>query len=350
MNKMAQKFYPVLGLLQRHWQPLLLLLAVLSLALALLHPTLNIARGEFNNVFIIDISQSMNVQDYRIDGKPTTRLEFAKQSVRHTLKNLPCGSRAGLGIFTEYRSYLLLAPVETCANFSELTSLLENINGQMAWVGGSEIAKGIHFGFKISRKLPNQPGLIFMSDGHEAPPINPLYRAEIEVKPGELRGMLVGVGGLTAQAIPKYDSAGNLLGVWNADEVMQIDLYSKTPEKTEGLPAGPSEKKTLGSEHLSSLHEAYLQQLATETGIGYHRMESVEGFFSAMESPRLAATHKTEADVAHFLALAALAALTCLYAWPLAQMLLQYCSKWYGRIKNPARRDKKLTTEISYRI
>lgn len=350
MNRFVQKFYTVLGRWRRHWQPFLLLLAALSLALALLHPKLNLSRGEFNNIFIIDISQSMNVQDYRLDGKPASRLAFAKQSVRHTLKNLPCGSHAGLGIFTEYRSYLLLAPVETCANFSELASLLENINGQMAWVSGSEIAKGIHFGFKISRKLPDKPGLIFISDGHEAPPINPLYRAEIEVKPGELRGMLVGVGGLTAQAIPKYDTAGNLLGVWNADEVMQTDLYTKAPEDANAMPAEPSQKKNLGTEHLSSLHEAYLQKLADETGIGYHRMETVDGFFTEMESPRMSAINKSETDVAYFLAMAALTALTLLYAWPLMEKLIQFFRAVFRRIKKPAQRDKKTAAEISYRI
>jgi mxaL protein len=350
MNQIAQKFYVVLRWWRRHWQPLMLLLTALSLALALLHPHLNLSRGVFNNIFIIDISQSMNVQDYRIDGKPTSRLDFAKQTIRHTLKNLPCGSRAGLGIFTEYRSYLLLAPVETCANFSELASLLDNINGQMAWVGGSEIAKGIHFGFKIIRKLPDQPGLIFMSDGHEAPPINPLYRAEIEVKPGELRGILVGVGGLTAQAIPKYDTAGNLWGVWGADEVMQTDLYTSEAENKSITSTEGKQKKNLGTEHLSSLHEAYLQKLASETGIDYHRMETVDGFYAAMESPRLAAANNSEADVAHFLAMCALAALTFLYAWPLFEKLMQFVRAMIRRRKNPARSKLKSAAEISYRI
>ncbi|MGB8337888.1 MAG: vWA domain-containing protein, partial [Burkholderiales bacterium] len=274
----AQKFYSAIAGLRRHWQPLLLLLAALSLAFALLHPKLNLSRGVFHNIFVIDISQSMNVQDYRIDGKPASRLEFAKQSIRHTLKNLPCGSRAGLGIFTEYRSYLLLAPVETCANFSELASLLENINGQMAWIGGSEIAKGINFGFKITNKLPDKPGLIFISDGQEAPPIHPDHRPAIDVKPGEVRGMLVGAGGLTPAAIPKYDPSGNLLGFWGADDVMQTDRYSDGGgAKALGEVAGqnePGKKKVEGTEHLSSLREAYLQTLAGETGVGYHRMES----------------------------------------------------------------------------
>ncbi len=332
----------------------MLLLAALSLAAALFHPKLTLVRGVFNNIFIIDVTQSMNVPDYRIDGKPVSRLEFVKQSVRYTIKNLPCGSRAGLGIFTEYRSYLLLAPVDTCANYSELSGLLDNMNGQMAWVGGSEIAKGISFGFKIIKKLPDKPGLIFISDGQEAPPVNPKYRIDMETKPGAVRGMLVGAGGLVAQAIPKYDKAGNLLGLWNADDVMQTDLY--TQEALDGgavtdVTAAKSDKKKVeGTEHMSALREAYLQTLATESGIGYHRLENTEQFFSAMESPSMAGANPSETDVAHFLAIAALTALTLLYAWPLIEKCFRFCRQMIRRIKTPARREIKSAADISYHI
>jgi mxaL protein len=347
-NFLTRYFLPLLATVRSHWQAALLLLTALGLALALLHPKLNLSRGVFNNIFIIDISQSMNVQDYRLDGKPTSRLEFVKQSVRHTLKNLPCGSRAGLGIFTEYRSYLLLAPVETCANFSELASLLDNINGQMAWIGGSEIAKGINFGFKIIKKLPEKPGLIFITDGQEAPPIHPEHRPAIDVKPGDVRGMLVGAGGLVPQAIPKYDPAGNLLGFWGPDDVMQTDRYSEAPNESEAAAQlAQGKKKIEPTEHLSSLREAYLQTLASETGIGYHRLENPDGFFAAMASPSLSAVNQSPTDVAQFLAMAALASFAILYAWPLVEKLIQQGRGWMQRIKL-ARREKKSEVEISY--
>lgn len=350
---MRMAFVPLLDLLRRRWAALLLLLAALCLALALLHPTVKLSRGAFNNIFIIDISQSMNVLDYRIDGKPASRLQFAKQSIRHALKNLPCGSRAGLGIFTEYRSYLLLAPVETCANFSELASLLENINGQMAWIGGSEIAKGINFGFKIVKKLPDKPGLIFISDGQEAPPVHPDHRPALEVKPGEVRGMLVGAGGLTPAAIPKYDPAGNLLGFWGADDVMQTDRYSEGrggSVQGEGMAEESREvKKTGGTEHLSALREAYLQTLASETGIGYQRLESADGFLAAMQSPALTAVSRSDTDIAHFFAICALATFTCLYAWPLVEKSARAWRSLRLRQEGAVRGVNKSASEIKYR-
>jgi mxaL protein len=351
---MLKFFSPALNAIRRHWQIILLLLATLGLAIALLHPTLNLSRGTFNNIFILDISQSMNVQDYRIEGKPVSRLDFTKNSIRHTLKNLPCGSKAGVGIFTEYRSYLLLAPVETCANYSELGSLLDNINGQMAWIGGSEIAKGINFGFKIIKKLPEKPGLIFISDGQEAPPIHPDYRPAMDVKPGDVRGMLVGAGGLVAQAIPKYDPAGNLLGFWGADDVMQNDRYSDDKSTiVDGKvqsPAEQDEKKSKGTEHLSALREAYLRTLASETGIGYHRMETTDGFFNAMNAPSLSAPNRGATDVAHGFALGSLIAFTFLYAWPLLQKLWLHLRSLWGRITTTSRREKNTSGEIKYRI
>jgi hypothetical protein len=52
-----QKIFSIaLSALLRHWQLALLLLAALTLTIALLHPKLNLARGSFNNIFILDIS------------------------------------------------------------------------------------------------------------------------------------------------------------------------------------------------------------------------------------------------------------------------------------------------------
>ncbi|MGB8337802.1 MAG: hypothetical protein WCE43_02895, partial [Burkholderiales bacterium] len=71
---------------------------------------------------------------------------------------------------------------------------------------------------------------------------------------------------------------------------------------------------------------------------------------AAMKSPHLAAPNKSETDVAHFLAIGALTALTFLYAWPLIEKMIQFCRAKIRRIKNPARREIKSAAEVSYRI
>lgn len=294
----------------------LLVGAVLALALGFLHPTLPWQRALFEQVVVLDISQSMNVPDQRLDGKPVSRLAFAKDALRRSLLALPCGSKIGWAVFTEYRSYLLFAPVEVCAHLDELRGTLAAIDNRMAWVGGSEIAKGLHSGLSIARQLPGRPALVFVTDGHEAPPLNLRHRPAFDDKPGEVPGLVVGVGALLPSPIPKTDPSGRPLGVWAADEVLQTDPRSQgrgasvsgermVDDAAESSAAAPG--ATPGSEHLSALHESYLRLLAGETGLGFHRLDSADGLAAAMTAPALARSVPVQADGRVPLALLALA-------------------------------------------
>ena len=112
---------------------LLLGLACCAVVGALIAPTVAMERQVYDLLVVLDITQSMNVRDYSIGGKPASRLNFAKQALREATLELPCGSRLGLGIFTEYRTYVLFTPVEVCRNQTELANTLDRLNGQMAW-------------------------------------------------------------------------------------------------------------------------------------------------------------------------------------------------------------------------
>ena len=162
--------------------------AALALAAALLNPGLTINRPLFDQVIVLDVTQSMGVTDMQQSGKPVSRLAYVKHALRQSLLRLPCGSRVGWAIFTEYRSLLLLAPVEVCANLEELRSTLASIDSRMAWSGNSEIAKGLHSAIGIARQLPDKPSLVFITDGQEAPPIDPRHRRSFDDKPGRWRG------------------------------------------------------------------------------------------------------------------------------------------------------------------
>ena len=89
--------------------------AFLLLLCGLLLPQVSLPRKTYSYVVVFDITQSMNVEDYDLNGLPVSRLAFAKEAVRRALRELPCGSRIGWGAFAEYRTILLLAPVEVCA-------------------------------------------------------------------------------------------------------------------------------------------------------------------------------------------------------------------------------------------
>ncbi len=287
--------------------------AALALAASFLNPGLMMARARFEHVIVLDVTQSMNVTDAPMaeptdsssGAKPVSRLAYAKHALREALLQLPCGSKVGWAIFTEYRSFLLLAPVEVCANLSELRATLAQIDGRMAWSGNSEIAKGVHSGLGIARLLPGKPSLVFITDGQESPPLNPHYRPAFDDKPGEVPGLMVGVGGLQPLPIPKTDPQGQPLGFWRADEVMQTDPRSQgrgASVSGEALAddrsgtAAPSLGATPGAEHLSSLREPYLRLLAGEQGLAYLRLESRQALAAALMSPALAKPVQVRVD------------------------------------------------------
>lgn len=282
---------------RHHIDRWLLGLAALALAIGLLDPGVTMDRPLFDHVIVLDVTQSMNVTDAQIEGRPASRLDFAKHELRRSLLRLPCGSKVGWAIFTEYRSLLLLAPIEVCANLRELRSTLARIDSRMAWSGNSEIAKGLHSAIGIARQLPDKPSLVFVTDGQEAPPLNPHYRPSFDDKPGEVAGLIVGVGDHRPSPIPKTDPEGQPLGFWRADEVMQTDLRSlgrgasvrnETFVDEHAGAASAMLGATPGFEHLSSLRESYLRLLAGEQGLVFLRLQSRQELEAALMSPALA--------------------------------------------------------------
>lgn len=301
--------------------------AALALGATLFEPRVTLQRQLFEHVVVLDITQSMNVTDTLIDGRPAARLDFAKHALHESLAELPCGSKLGLGIFTEYRSYLLFAPVEVCANRAELRASIEHIDGSMAWSGNSEVAKGLHSAVTIAKALPGVPSLVFVTDGHEAPPLNPRHRPRFDDKAGEVPGVIVGVGDPRPAPIPKVDPSGRPLGLWGAEDVLQTDPRSQGRGASVGgeamveqdsAPPAVGLGATPGSEHLSGLREPYLRLLAGEGGFAFHRLRDTEGLLAALRDPALARPVTLRADAR--VALAALALLLMLV--PLALPLV----------------------------
>lgn len=299
-----------------------LALAAFALAITFVSPHLTWPQRQSDMVIVLDVTQSMEVADQQRDGRSVTRLEQAKWVIGEALRKLPCGSRIGWGLFTEYRSFLLMDPVEVCENQRELLSLLSNIDGRMAWTGNSEVAKGLYSGLKIVKALPSRPALVFVSDGQEAPPVNPQYRPSDEGAVRVAPGLVVGVGGLLPARIPKHDLEGRAYGYWEADEVMQLDPRSygrggsvageQMVEDGSDRP-GVMLGSTPGSEHLSSLREPYLQLLASETGLAYQRLTTPQALYAALTSEQLAHPVASRVDLRWPFGLLGLLALLAVY-------------------------------------
>jgi mxaL protein len=269
------------GLFDRHSRAITLALALLLLAWAM--PTFHRSRATYDYLVVFDITQSMNVADYKLGEARVSRLAYAREAMRRALRDLPCGSRVGWGAFAEYRTLLLLAPIEVCAHYSDLLASLDRIDGRLRWGEASEVWKGVLWAIRAAKETRGAPDVIFLSDGHEAPPLgtgaHPVFD---DVKPGDVRGWLIGVGGYTPQPIPRIDDEGRLIGYWRAEDVMQADV---------------GEDGAASREHLSALRERHLRTLAKEVGFEYARLDAPTSLSDAMRDQRFARPRSVPIDI-----------------------------------------------------
>jgi mxaL protein len=254
----------------------LLFFAAALLIAALFTPKISINRVGYDLLAIVDITGSMNVRDYNLAGKPISRLEAVKERLQEALSALPCPSNVALGVFTERQPFLLFEPIDACADFSPLAGAIEALDWRMAWEGDSRISAGLFRAVEMAREL--NCDLLFFTDGHEAPPLPSSGGPAFEGRPGEVHGLIVGVGGLEMSPIPKFDDKGREIGFVGVDEVPHESRFGLPPqgaEQREGYnarnaPFGATAAK--GLEHLSSVKEEYLRDLASKTGLTYARL------------------------------------------------------------------------------
>lgn len=259
-------------MIRRAWP---LLLAALLLVATLMLPPVELPRATYRYLLVFDITQSMNVADAGV-GNEHRRLDAARAAVSEALGELPCGVEIGLGLFSGHRTLVLFAPVEVCRHRRDLRATLTDLDWWLAWEARSEVAKGLHGALVAAGELGTPTRLVFLTDGHEAPPVHPQYRPRFRGEAGEVGGLIVGVGDTRPVPIPKLDRDGEVLAYWRPDEVQQIDSYSlgrsgtNVSEAMVGVEAGDLQARIrAGTEHLSARRDAYLQQLAEETGLNY---------------------------------------------------------------------------------
>jgi mxaL protein len=269
-------------------------LAVGILLLGLALPTVPLPRTVYDYIVVFDISQSMNVEDYQLDGARIGRLDYARDAARQVLRKLPCGSRIGWGAFTGNRTLLLLAPVEVCASYNDLLASLAQIDGRMRWAEASEIAKGLYWAIEAAKSSADTPNLVFVSDGQEAPPLEGAVLPSVleKLQDHPVRGWLVGAGGDEPSPIPKIDTEGNHHGFWRPDEVIQSE--STVNGATPGL------------EHYSALREQHLSTLAHQLNLDYARLIDAKSLSTAMTDDRFARRRQVPTDLSWLAAMLAL--------------------------------------------
>jgi mxaL protein len=299
---------------------LLLLAAMGALLCAVANPRAPMTRPAFDALVVVDITGSMNVRDYVLGGRPASRLDYVKATLRQALAQLPCPSRIALAVFAERRPFLLLEPIDACANYAPLVATIEALDWRMAWEGDSRIAAGIFRAIDLARDL--NVDLLFFTDGQEAPPLPAAGGPKFEGQVGATRGLIVGVGGYALSPIPKFDEAGRETGFYSVDDVPHDNRFGPPPQGAEGREGFDARNApfggriAIGDEHLSSVKEAYLRSLAETTGLGYAHLVDPAGLLAAYASAGTKRSRRGEASLRPAFAFLGGALLFATYALP----------------------------------
>lgn len=255
----------------------LVFIALVALVLAALLPPIPQDRPVYNFQLTFDISQSMNVKDVFVDGNAASRLDFSKAAARQLLQSLPCGSRIGWSLFTERRAVALITPLDVCKHYHGLFTSLSYIDNNMRWAEASGIGKSLHQSMRAADAIGDDTQIIFMTDGHEAPPLRKGNRGMPNSDSLDVQGLIIGVGDTIPSPIPKLDRYGKTIGYWQADEVIQSSL------------------SVSGSKHeeLSARHDTHLIKLGRLAKLRYAPIDSPEQLAQLAINPNHAKREKT---------------------------------------------------------
>ncbi|MEO0424597.1 MAG: vWA domain-containing protein [Pseudomonadota bacterium] len=309
----------------RFW---LLPLMLLLLLTAAVNPTVRLAQPRFDYLFVLDVTQSMNVADVQLNGETVPRLEFARAAIRQSLRRLPCGSKAGLAMFTEHRSLMLFSPVEVCGNVGAFETTLNSLDWRLAWVSRSEVAKGLYSAMRSVTEMEGDIRLVFVTDGHEAPPVPPTFHVPFEQYAEQVDGLVIGVGGDELMPIPVISDEGEVLGYWRAEDVQQLDNYQlgrSGDVEGEGIENAAEVQRLIaaGTEHMSSLREEYLQSIADQALLDYVRVQQPADLVRALRQSRFAEQIKVDAPTAPLLGAVTLVLLLLYLLLPAVRARLQ---------------------------
>lgn len=297
----------------RFW---LLLVAFLLTVSVLILPRVVLQGTAYDVLAIVDVTGSMNTRDVEVAGKPVSRLDYVKERLPSFVALLPCQSKYGLGIFSERRVFVLFEPMEVCENFGSIDASIAALNWRMAWEGDSHVASAVHDALKYASGL--DADLLFLTDGHEAPPLPHTGIPPFEGKIGDVKGLIVGVGGTIPAPTPRFDLQGNEVGVYAEEDVLQENRSGMPPPDAESRPGyhpkwAPFGAMPRGNEHMSSVKEEHLRALAAQTGLAYAHLNGAERLLRGFEAAADPRSVQVAADIRPYPAGLALLLLVILF-------------------------------------
>jgi mxaL protein len=297
--------------LHLHYETITLTIAFVLLLIACTKPTISVDRDINSYMILIDVTQSMNVKDMPLNGQSISRLNYTKQLLKKTIKDLPCHSQVGLGVFFKADIALLYSPIETCSNLVLLWDTIDHLEWRMASQGNSNIRRGLQSIATRMLQMDEPTNVVFITDGEEAAPLNALNKTALTDWHGGADWLLVGVGNHQPSPIPKLDADNKTVGYWSiySIKIAPSIAVNEGPNnvRDESYASAPYEY------YLSKLDEPYMKELASDIQGHYLKAGSASALTTAMLNQKQSYRNKTRYDLHWVFALGAALSILILY-------------------------------------
>jgi mxaL protein len=286
---------------------LFFLLAILSLIPVLFEPQMSLNSVVQDTLFVIDISESMNVPDVDYPKPQTARLTLAKLAVRDGLASLACGSRVSIGLFAGDETIVLFEPLEVCRHFPAIEQVVTRLDSRMRWIGDSWIVRGIVSAIKEAEK--RKLNLVMVTDADEMPHHSAPRIADLIDYQNKVKGTLWGVGGETPQPVPRLNGLNQIIGYWTPEEAViegnhpNLLAYVKALSPGEQAPTGMLDEV---GEHLSAFNLSFMQLISQALAMQFTKITTTHDAVRSLANTSYQKNALAERDARWLFALSAL--------------------------------------------
>lgn len=304
--------------------------ALVLLLLAVFKPEIQLRQNVHNYLLLADVSQSMNAEDMKLDGRNVSRMAYMRHLMRKTVETSPCGTYISLGVFAAENVALILSPLEVCANYDVIVDSIDHLEWRMSWRGNSRLSFGVKAAATVFDSLNVPAQMLFFTDGDEAPKVNAINKLDLSGVQIGKQTIFVGVGGHDPIPIPRFNSNNQWVGFWPADaKEFSAGAVGVTYNDTSKDDPDPVVAYAEFDRYLTQLEDVYLRELAQEIGARYTEGQDKADFYRFIHSQPHAATFVTAYSV-RWLYLLLAAALV------LATFHRDITSRWAARRKTGA--------------
>lgn len=274
-----------LAYLTHHRDAALLTGALLLLLVALFKPTVPVKRNIYSYLLVADITQSMNVIDASLNGKPVTRIAYTQYLMRQLVASMPCGTKVSVGLFAGVSVAALYTPIEVCENYASIQDTIDHLDWRSAWSGNSRIRESLYNTARLLRSFPEPAQVVMFTDGEEAPRLHIFNTRDLTNFQGANGWLFVGIGSDKGTAIPKLDDKNQVIGYWSAESFALQPGIAQISEanigvRDDNVAGGESDRQ------LAKLDEVYLKSVVKEVGASYVRGDNLQSVKTAMRQQR----------------------------------------------------------------